>query len=255
MLVVAQVAVSLVLLIVGGLFVRTLERARSVDLGIRVDRVLLTTVDLPRLTYPAEARAAYYRNARGRVAALPGVSAAAWISGPPFSFEQDQEAVQRADRPRPADGQGHSTLSIRVTPEYFQAARVAILEGRGFDDRDVDDARPVTIVNETLARQLWPGESPLGKHLRMPQVAEPVEVVGIAKDGRYILLWEAPRPLLFLPLAQAASGVCDSRSRCSGCSPPTSPPPCSRRSERSTRTFRPTVFRRWPTISSVGTRF
>ena len=201
-LVVSQVAVSLVLLIVGGLFVRTLERARNVDLGVRVDGVLMTTVDLPRLTYSPEARATYYRNSRERVAALPGVSAAAWISGPPFSFEQDQQAVQRADRPAPAEGQEHSTLSIRVTPEYFQAARVAILGGRGFDDRDEDGARPVTIVNETLARQLWPGESPLGKRVRLPQVAAPVEVVGIARDGRYILLWEAPRPLLFLPLAQ-----------------------------------------------------
>ncbi len=202
LLVVAQIAVSLVLLIVGGLFVKTLERARSVDLGFRVDRVLLTTVDLPRLTYSAEARAAYYRNARERVAALPGVVAAAWISGPPFSFEQDLVAAERADRPAAVEGQERSTFSVRVTPQYFSAARVTILAGRAFDDRDSAGAPPVTIVNETLARLLWRGESPLGKHVRLAQSTAPVEVVGVARDGKYVLLWEAPRAMLFQPLAQ-----------------------------------------------------
>ena len=201
-LVVAQVAVSLVLLIVGGLFVKTLERARQVDLGFRVDHVLLTTVDLPRLTYAVDARTAYYRNARERVAALPGVVSAAWISGPPFSFEQDLVAVQPDGRPAAIEGEERATFSVRVTPEYFSAARVAIVTGRAFDTRDTAEVPPVTIINETLARQLWPGENPLGRRVRLAQSATPVEVVGIARDGKYVLLWEAPRAMLFQPLAQ-----------------------------------------------------
>ena len=95
LLVVAQIAVSLVLLIVGGLFVKTLDRARNVDLGFRSDHVLMARVDLSRPTSTANARRrAYYRDARDRVAALPGVRAAAWISALPFGFEQDQTALQ-----------------------------------------------------------------------------------------------------------------------------------------------------------------
>jgi putative ABC transport system permease protein len=203
-LVIGQVAVSLVLLIVGGLFVKTLERARSADLGFRADHILLATVDLPGTTYAADRRAPYYREARERVAALPGVHQTAWISGPPFSFEQDLVAFRLEGQPAGVDGRERSTFSVRVTPEYFSAARVAIVAGRPFDARDTSDARSVAVINETLARQAWPGEDPLGKRLRIAQDAGPVEVVGVARDGKYVLLWEAPRAMLFQPLAQQA---------------------------------------------------
>ncbi len=202
LLTVSQIAVSLVLLIVGGLFVKTLERARHLDLGFRSDHVLLTKVDLSRMTGGDERRTAYYRDARDRVAALPGVQSVAWISGLPFGFSQGQTALQPEGHPTVPQDRQRISFKVSVSPDYFTTAGVAILSGRPFEAHDVSDATPVAIVNETLARQLWPGENPLGKGVRLAPTDTLVQVIGIAKDGKYVVLWEAPRAMLFRPLSQ-----------------------------------------------------
>ena len=204
LLIVAQIAVSLVLLIVGGLFVKALERARNLDLGFRSDHVLLADVDLPRRSYTAAKRTTYYREAHERIAALPGVRAAAWISAPPFSFGMDQTALQPDGEPAPPPGQERLSFTVTVTPEYFAAAQVALVSGRAFDDRDTADAPPVAIVNQTLARQLWPDRDPLGRRVRLARTGTMAEVVGVVKDGKYVVVWEAPRAMLFQPMAQDA---------------------------------------------------
>jgi macrolide transport system ATP-binding/permease protein len=201
LLVVAQIAVSLVLLIVGGLFVRTLGRARSADVGFRSDHVLMARVDLSRETYTPARRRAYYRDARERIAVLPGVRAVAWISGVPFGFNQDQTQVEAEGGPTSREDQKRESLNVSVTPGYFSAAGVALVSGRAFDDRDAANAPPVAVINETLARQLWPDTHPLGRRMRLGSNTS-VEVVGVVKGGKYILLWEAPRPMIFRPLEQ-----------------------------------------------------
>jgi putative ABC transport system permease protein len=201
LLVVTQIAVSLVLLIVGGLFVKTLGRARNVDLGFRSDRVLMARVDLSLTNYRDERRMAYYREVLDRVAALPGVRAAAWISALPFGFDQDQTALQPEGGPA-SQGQDRVSLNVSVTPEYFAAAGVALVSGRPFDARDTAGSPPVAIVNEALVQQLWPGVNPVGQWVRLVPKDTLVEVVGVVKTGKYILLWEAPRAMLFQPLAQ-----------------------------------------------------
>jgi len=199
--VVAQIAVSLVLLIVGALFVRTLNHARSVDLGLRTDSVLLTKVDLSQLTTGPH-RATYYREARDRVAALPGVRSVAWISGLPFGFDQGQTVLQPEGTEALSQAQLPVSFKVSVTPQHFGGVGPTIVSGRPFDARDSAESQPVAIVNEALARQQWPGENPLGKRLRLAEANERVEIVGVAKDGKYILLWESPRAMLFRPLAQ-----------------------------------------------------
>jgi predicted permease len=203
LLVVGQIAVSLVLLIVGGLFVRTLDRARHSDVGFRSDHVLMARVDLSRETFTTARRRAYYRDARERVAALPGVQAVAWISGVPFGFEQGQTVVETEEEAASRRDQDRESLNVSVTPEYFAAAGVPFVSGRPFDDRDTADAPPVAVVNEALARQLWADTNPLGRRMRLGPNDGLVEVVGVVKDGKYILLWEAPRAMLFRPLVQA----------------------------------------------------
>jgi putative ABC transport system permease protein len=204
LLIVAQIAVSLVLLIVGGLFVKALQRARNVDLGFRSDHILVADVDLRRSTYTAEKRVTYYRNAIERVTSLPGVRAAAWTSALPFGFGIGQTPLQADGEPVPAQGQEPLSFTVSVTPEYFAAAHVALVAGRTFDDRDGAKATPVVIVNQTLARQLWPDRDPLGRRVRLAHADTMAEVIGVVKDGKYILLWEAPRPMLFQPIAQDA---------------------------------------------------
>jgi putative ABC transport system permease protein len=202
LLVVAQVAVSLVLLVVGGLFAKTLDRARAADLGFRSERVLLLSVDLSPLHRDAAQRLDYYRTARERVAGLPGVQNAAWISGLPFSFDQDQSEVLAAGRPAPPPGQNRISFGVSVGPDYFATANVPILAGRALDERDTADAPPVTVVNQALAELLWPGDNPIGRRLTLQPAGTQVEVVGLAKDGKYVLLWESARAMLFRPLAQ-----------------------------------------------------
>ena len=202
LLVVSQIAVSLVLLVVGGLFAKTLDRARAADLGFRSDRVLLLKVDLSPLGRDAAQQDAYYQSARERVATLPGVQAAAWISGPPFSFNQGQTDVQAEGRPAPPAGQNRVSFSVSVGPGYFTTANVPILSGRALDERDTAGARPVTVINEALAAMMWPGENPIGRRLTLLPDKTPVEVVGVARDGKYVLLWESPRAMLYRPIAQ-----------------------------------------------------
>ena len=201
LLVVSQIAVSLVLLVIGGLFARTLDRARTADLGFRTDQVLLLRVDFPPLADAAQ-RAEYYQRARDRVAVLPGVQRAAWISGPPFSFAQGQSEVQAEGRLTPP-GQNRISFAVSVGPAYFETAKVSIVAGRPLVERDTAAARPVAVVNQTLAEMMWPGQTPIGRLLTLQPAGTQVEVVGVAKDGKYVLLWESSRAMLFRPIAQA----------------------------------------------------
>jgi putative ABC transport system permease protein len=123
------------------------------------------------------------------------------VSGVPFGFDQDQTTV-RLEGAASSPVQDRTSFSVAVTPEYFAAAGVAVVAGRPFDARDTADAPPVAIVNQTLARQLWPDVNPLGRRVRLGESGTFAEVVGVAKDGKYILLWEAPRAMLFQPIEQ-----------------------------------------------------
>jgi putative ABC transport system permease protein len=96
------------------------------------------------------------------------------------------------------------TFSVTVGAEYFAAAGVAVVSGRPFDRRDDAGAQETAVINQTLADTLWPGENPLGRRVKMLRPAGPeVEVIGVVRDGKYVFLWEAPRGMLFRPLAQA----------------------------------------------------
>jgi predicted permease len=166
----------------------------------------MAKVDFPPHTHDADRRGAYYREARERVAALPGVREAAWISGVPFGYEMNSIELQAEGRPA-EPGRNPVTFSASVDPEYFAAARVAILAGRGFDRRDAAGAPATVVINQTLASTLWPGEDPLGRRITLLPSGAEAEVVGVARDGKYVFLWETPRPMLFRPLPQTRPTV------------------------------------------------
>jgi predicted permease len=202
-LVVAQIAISIVLLVIGGLFTRTLERARHTDVGFRSEGILTARVDLSLAGYDDTRRRSFYREALERVSVLPGVRTAAWISALPFGFEQGDTTVAPEQGVSPSVEADRQSLSISVTPEYFAVANLSLVSGRAFDARDTADAPRVVIINEALAGRLWPGRDALGRRLWLGETAESIDVVGVVKTGKYILLWEAPRPMLLRPLAQA----------------------------------------------------
>ncbi|MCA1562033.1 MAG: ABC transporter permease [Acidobacteria bacterium] len=199
-LVVAQVALSLTLLVIGGLFARSLARADDIDLGFQPEGVLLASTDPGMQGYDPAQRLAFYRNVRDRVVALPGVELAAWISWPPFAIVYDTTNLYPEDQLPVADGETPQAFTAQISPEYFAAARVPLVEGRAFDDRDDADGAPVAIVNQTLARQFWPGRTAIGRRLRIE--SDTLDVVGVVRDGKYNFVWEAPSGMVFRPLAQ-----------------------------------------------------
>ena len=135
-LVVAQVALSLTLLVSGGLFVRSLDHARDVDLGFEPDGVFLATAAPGIQGYNTLQRLAFYRSVRDRMAAQPGVEAAAWISLPPMGIIGDLDQVSPDVQPTDPSWRPPVAMRFDVTPEYFAAARVQLVDGRLFEARD-----------------------------------------------------------------------------------------------------------------------
>jgi putative ABC transport system permease protein len=189
-LVIVQVALSLALLVSGGLFVRSLDRARHVDLGFEPEGILLATTAPTLQGYDFQKRLTFYSAARDRIVAIPGVERVAWIQFPPLGIIGEAAAV--APEPRPSDPDWRPPLAAEadISPEYLETAHMRLVEGRSFEQRDRAGSTPVVLINETLARQFWSGDSPLGRTLIAD--GDRVEVVGVVQDGKYQNVGEAP---------------------------------------------------------------
>ncbi len=213
-LVVVQVALSLTLLVSGGLFVRSLDRARAVDLGFDPNGVLVASASPGLQGYDTEKRLAFFTAVRDRVAGLPGVNQAGWIHMPPLGITFDMAEVVPEPRPSDPDWQPIMAPESHISPEYVEAARLRLVDGRAFDARDDANGTLVAIVNETLARQLWPNQSPIGQHLVADKAR--LEVVGVMGDGKYVNVNESPRGAIFRPLAQTGPMMATLAIRVSG---------------------------------------
>jgi predicted permease len=206
LLVVTQVALSIVLLVCAGLFLRSLHLGRSMDLGLRQDHALLAGMDLSLRGYDEARGRVYYRDLLARVRSLPEVNAAALASPPPLSFSADMTTVAIVGRQAAPEQENFGVLTSTVSPGYFAAMGTALLEGRGFTEEDDTTAPRVAIINQHMARTYWPGQSAVGKRIRINRQPEGVEVVGVAKDGKYRLYFEPPLDYLFLPHLQNYTG-------------------------------------------------
>ena len=199
-LVVAQVALSLILLVIGGLFARSLERAGDIDLGFQPDGILLASTDPGMQGYNPAQRLAFYRDVRDRIATLPGVESAGWVSWPPFAIVYETVNLFPGGQTPPPEGQIPQAFAAGVSPDYFATARVPLLEGRTFDERDDANGVLVAIVNQTVARQFWPDQIAIGRRLRIGN--ETLAVVGVVRDGKYNFVWETSSGMVFRPFAQ-----------------------------------------------------
>ncbi|HET7565650.1 MAG TPA: ABC transporter permease [Gemmatimonadaceae bacterium] len=203
-LLLAEAALSTVLLVGAGLFVRSLQQVRALDLGVDMRHVVSAQVRM------AGARAfvfddtlvdRYYRRALERVRALPGVEHVAIASGAPFSGTFGIGA-HRPGGKNPELSTG-SPYGYVVSPGFFATLGMHIVRGRGFTDRDGSGAPPVAVVNETLARVLWPDEGPIGECVLLSDNAPCTTVVGVVKDARrWELLHEDPTMQVYIPLDQ-----------------------------------------------------
>ncbi|HEX7173828.1 MAG TPA: ABC transporter permease [Pyrinomonadaceae bacterium] len=210
-LVVTEFALALVLLVGAGLLVRSFMRLLEVDPGFSAERALTLQVHVYDQYPKPEQQAVFFEQALERLRALPGVEAAGAASAPPFIGEgaiEIDSPIQIEGQPAPPAGQEPTAFHTIVTADYFGALGVPLRGGRIFNQFDRADGAPVVIVNETLARRYWPGESAVGKKLIVLRLSKPVarEVVGVVGDVRHTGLDSEPRPELFLHSLQNPFG-------------------------------------------------
>jgi predicted permease len=203
LLVVAQVAGSLVLLIVAGLFVRCLINAQHAYMGFDADHVLNLTLDPREVGYDDARTKTFFHDLEARVRSLPGVQSASLAFSVPMGPVQDGSAIYIEGQP-PTPGQPPPVVIYNHVDEpYFDTMRVPLLRGRAFREEDNDKAPLVAIVNQTMALQFWPNQDPIGKRFSLKSATGPfVEVVGLAADGKYIFIGWDKKPYFFRPLAQ-----------------------------------------------------
>jgi putative ABC transport system permease protein len=211
MLVVAEVALSLVLLTGAGLLIRSFIRLQNIDPGFRSEGVLTARVSLPAARYPTgRDSAAFFKRVLDRIAQLPGVQEAAGISFLPLAGPGMGTSFYRTDLPVPPDGERPVTEVRPVTPNYFRTMGIPQLAGRDFTDADVDEAPLVAVVSENLVRRVFPGENPLGKRLQVSIGREEgmdVEIVGVVGDVKFASLDAETRPAVYIPQPQLSIGL------------------------------------------------
>jgi predicted permease len=201
--VVAQVALSLILLVTAGLFLRSLDKALNVDPGFDPINRIALSFDLGIQGYTDRQRGTFYARLLERVRALPGVESASLASPLPLSGRMVGTAVSLEGVDPDAGAVPVSFAAM--APGYFKTLGIPLVRGRDFAAGDGPGAPPVVVVNQTLARRLWPDQDPLGRRLKMYGHDEPYrEVIGVARDGKYDELTESPRNFLYLPERQRA---------------------------------------------------
>jgi predicted permease len=203
-LVVLEVASALVLLVGAGLMLKTMARLRAIDIGFRADHLLTLRTTLPRERYrdPARRLAFYDRVVEG-VRRLPGVEGAAYNSMLPFLSQGTTQGYRVEGRQLPPGEPGDALLRVG-TNDYLKTLVVRLLEGRLADSRDVADAPPVIVVNETLAKRWWPKETALGHRIAMSAGGTPVwrTIIGVVKDVRERGYELEMKPGVYIPFAQ-----------------------------------------------------
>ena len=210
-LVVAEVALSLVLLTGAGLLIRSFMRLQNIDPGFRSSGVFTARVSLPGARYPTSASVtSFFQNTVAKVQQLPGVQSAAAISFLPLAGPGMATSFYRADRPAPPDGQQPSTEVRPITPNFFKTMGIPHRAGRDISDTDRADSPLVAVVSEELVRRVFPGEEPLGKRLQVaigPRQGMNVEIVGVVGDIKFASLDAETRPAVYIPLPQLAIGL------------------------------------------------
>ncbi|HKS39345.1 MAG TPA: ADOP family duplicated permease, partial [Blastocatellia bacterium] len=206
LLVVAEVAIALLLLVGAGLMINSFFRLRSVDPGFNSANLLTMNVVLPRSKYPNRAkRTAFYNEILQRIESLPGVESAGVITNLPLTFKGNNSGVTIEGRPEPPVDQIPIVISRVVSDGYFRTMGIALSKGREFSSQDRADTRASIIVSESTARTFWPDEDPIGKRLKMGRYDSDeawMSVVGVVKDVRQFELDIDPKPQVYFTYSQ-----------------------------------------------------
>lgn len=203
-LVVAQVAGSLVLLIVAGLFIRSLGKAQTIYLGFSPSNVLDFSLDVQQVGYQEVQGRAFYRELESRLRAVPGVVSVAQAFSVPLGVMSSFDPVNVEGHPVEPGQQPPGVQYDMVSSGYFDTLRIPVHSGRTFTDADDEKSTSVAIINQTMAKKFWPDQNPLGKRFSIKSASGPfIEVVGVVQDGKYKSVVEDPQPLFYVPLSQS----------------------------------------------------
>jgi predicted permease len=203
MLVVGQVAISLVLLISAGLFLRSLRNAEAIDPGFDPDTVLNVPLNINLLKYTKAQGRDFYQQVTEKVESLPSVKSATLARVVPLSGGSRETSIYIEGQEPPPQDRPNTVNANVVGLRYLETMGIPLLRGRDFTAQDREGAPGVVVITETFARRFWHGEDPLGKRISLRAQNGPfLEVIGVAKDGKYITLGEEPRSMMYLPLLQ-----------------------------------------------------
>ncbi len=219
LLMISEIALSLVLLIGAGLMIKSFLRLLEVDPGFKPDHVLTAEITLPRSQYSSDQQiASFYERLLDRIKTLPEVRSAGAITALPLSGTDNGSDFFIEGQPPPPPDNKNDTSYRAISHEYLQAMGIPVLQGRSFTERDRKDSPGVAIINESMARRFWPEENPVGKRvalsieaLKFPAPNRPPvfdipgamrEIVGVVKDVRHYGLTSEPQPEMYVPYLQ-----------------------------------------------------
>ncbi|MCI0441590.1 ABC transporter permease [bacterium] len=201
-LLVTQVAVSLVLLVCAGLFLQSTMNAVKQDIGMQIKNRVVMAMDTELSHYDKNRSQTFYRNLLERVHTIPGIESVALGRYLPIGFQNGAFDIFIEGKAQNNPGSDQAFVNI-VSSNYFKTVEMPVLQGRAFNEKDLPESKKVAIVNEAMAKKYWPAENPLGKKFRFDtSKSDPVEIVGVVKTAKYVLPAESPLPAFYLPYHQ-----------------------------------------------------
>jgi putative ABC transport system permease protein len=196
--VVAQVALSLLLLVSAGLLIRSFDKLLRVNVGFKPEQLLSLEYRLPRTKYKeTAAQWNFHRQVMERIQEVPGVQSVALVRGLPFSGNGATAPILLPDREPPAKGHEPEVMFNSATPNYFETMGIPFIKGRLFGNEDRPETPPVAIVNQTMAQKFWPNQDPIGKQVKSVQDGTTLTIVGVVGDAKHYWLEEDQRPQMY----------------------------------------------------------
>jgi len=207
LLVVGQVAVSLLILICAGLFIQSAKNAEKIDMGFRTENLSMASMDPEAQGYDEARGRRFFKQLTDGVGTLPGVTNASLASTTPLAYNNSTQDVFFEGRAAGREEEDRTTIFCNTVGHgYFQTMATAVLRGREFTERDDESSPKVAIVNETMAKRYWPDQEALGKRFALKREGPYLEVIGVVRDGKYVFLGEDPRAFFYIPFGQNYRG-------------------------------------------------
>ena len=202
-LVIAQVAVSLVLLVAAGLFVRSVQSAESIDLGFDPSHVLNATTDVAQQGYDETRGRAFYDELLRRARQIPGVESASLAYSVPLGYYNTAAYLEIEGQPPSAQARRPIAGYNSVSPEYMQTIKPRLRQGRFITAQDDERGRRVAVVSQYMAEHFWPGQEAIGKRFRSTDLNNVwLEIVGVVQNGKQSGLFQEPQGYFYVPIAQ-----------------------------------------------------